>query len=334
MFRTPSACLAATLGLACVTSAQAIAIDVPTVGVTFAWSLNAESSGSDTQKTFSRVYPGESDQTWSTGGLRTASAGDVNATVNAWANPVGGVFKSANTATTGSATRSADIAMSYARLDVTDTLRISGPGATAAITFRMSYDTVFSGLGLSPFEAGDLASDFFMQANSSRNAYLAYQAPNPAYDPNAECTGFGEIKCGIETMPFITLQETASKSLLREWAQSERGFVYSNGDVDNGRYTGEVLLSMVVPTNVDLTLGYSVDHGARCFRLSNCSVGVDASHSDYIGLELGEGQTFTSAAGYRYEGLAGAVPEPSGLGLMLAGLLGVGVVARRRARAA
>jgi PEP-CTERM motif len=331
MQRIPSACLAATLGLACVTSAQAIAIDVPSVGVTFAWGLDAESS--DTQ-TFSYVSPGASDQAWSTGGLRTASAGNVNATVNAWVNPVTGVFKSANTATTGSATRPADIAQSYARLDVTDVLRVSGPGATAAITFRMSYDTVFSGLGLSPFDAGDLASHF-MQADSSRYASLTYQVPNPAYDPNAECTGSGEMfECGVETMAFFTERASADKTLFREWAQSERGFVYSNGDVDNGRYTGELLLSMVVPTNVDLTLNYTVYHGARCFHLSNCSVGVDASQSDYIGLELGEGQTFTSAAGYRYEGLAAAVPEPSSLGLMLAGLLGMGAVARRKARAA
>lgn len=329
--------LVAALSLAFAASAQAIVVEAPAGSITFNWGLDAENS--ETQ-TFQYVYPGEGDAALSTGGVRTAQVGNVSASVNAWVDPVSGVFKSINTATTGSASRPASIAQSYSRLDLTDTVRISGPGATTTVTFRMSYDTQFSGLGLTPFEAGDLAQHL-MQVDSTRNASLSYQLPNPLYDPAAECTGSGELlECGPETNPFLDFSESGGKQLFREWAQSERGFIYGNGDVNNGRYTGEVLLTLVVPTGVDLRLDYSVHNNARCFHLSNCSVSVDASHSDYIGLELADGYAFTSSLGLRYEGLAAAVPEPTSLGLMLAGLVGLGAVraqsirqSRRQARA-
>lgn len=322
--------LAAAMGLALSASAHAITVAPSAGSVSFSWGLTAENG--DTQ-TFDYVGSGDASPMFSSGGLQTAEAGNVRATVSTTVDPYSGVFKSNNTAQTGSASRPANIAESYTRLDLTDTLRISGPGATTTVTFRMSYDSQFSGLGLAPFATDDQASHF-LQADSSRWASLSYQVPNPAYDPNAQCTGSGEMfQCGIETVPFFTQSNSADKQLFREWAQSERGFVYSNGDAENGRYTGEVLLTMVVPTDVDLTLVYGAYNSARCFHLSNCDVGVDASHSDHIGLELGDGYTFVSAAGFAYRGLPAAVPEPSSLGLMLAGLLGMAVAARRRTEA-
>lgn len=89
-----------------------------------------------------------------------------------------------------------------------------------------------------------------------------------------------------------------------------------------------MLLSLVVPTGVDLTLNCTVHQNARCFHLSNCDVGVNAMFSDHIGLELEDGYTFASDSGFRYEGLAPAVPEPASLALMLAGVT-VLVAARR-----
>lgn len=296
-------------------------------GVTFNWGLSAEEIESWTLNYLSR---GETDPALSTGGLRTITSGTVSASVNAWVDAESGTVKALTTATTGDAGRPTSIAESYARLDLTDTVRISGPGATTTVTFRMSYDSQFSGLELSPFERVNQISHF-LQADSSRYASLSYQTPNPAYDPAATCTGEGEMtECGIETVEYFTTSESAGKDLFREWALGGPNGVYGNGDTNNGRYTGEVLLTLVVPTGVDLTLNYTVYQGARCFHLSNCDVGVNAMFSDHIGLELADGYTFTSDSGFRYEGLS-AVPEPETLALMLVGLTGL-FFARRRAR--
>lgn len=320
--------LAAILGTL-VVSAHAGTVETPGGSVTFAWGLDAEEIETGT---FQYVYPDDEASPLSTGGQRSATAGSVSASVNAWVDPYSGTFKAQTTATTGDAGRPTSIAQSYARLDLTDTVRISGPGATTTVTFRMSYDSQFSGLALSSFERVGQISHF-LQADSSRYATLSYRTPNPAYDPEATCTGEGEMtECGVETIEYFTTSESASKDLFREWALGGPDGVYGNGEVNNGRYTGEVLLSLVVPTGVDLTLDYTVHQGARCFHLSNCDVGVNAMFSDHIGLELADGYTFTSASGFRYEGLAPAVPEPETLALMLAGLTGL-LLSRRRVQA-
>ena len=308
---------------------QGVAFAAPGDGVTFNWGLSAEEIES---WTLNYLAPGETDAPYSTGGLRTITSGTVSAGVNAWVDAESGTFKALTTATTGDAGRPTSIAESYARLDLADTVRISGPGATTTVTFRMSYDSQFSGLALSPFERVNQISHF-LQADSSRYASLSYRTPNPAYDPAATCTGEGEMtQCGIETIEYFTTSDSAYKDLFREWALGGPNGVYGNGEVNNGRYTGEVLLSLVVPTGVDLTLNYTVHQNARCFHLSNCDVGVNAMFSDHIGLELEDGYTFTSDLGLRYEGLAPAVPEPETLALMLAGVAGL-FLARRRGQA-
>src|SRR6218665_825580 len=118
-------------------------------GVTFNWGLSAEEIESWTLNYLSR---GETDPALSTGGLRTITSGTVSASVNAWVDAESGTVKALTTATTGDAGRPTSTPESYARLDLTDTVRISGPGATTTVTFRMSYDSQFSGLELSPFE--------------------------------------------------------------------------------------------------------------------------------------------------------------------------------------
>lgn len=325
---SPAVCFAAILGTLAA-SAHAGTVETPGGSVTFAWGLDAEEIETGS---FQYVYPGDEASPLTTGGLRSATAGSVSASVNAWVDPYSGTFKAQTTATTGNAGRPTSIAQSYARLDLTDTVRISGPSATTTVTFRMSYDSQFSGLALSPFERVNQISHF-LQADSSRYASLSYRTPNPAYDPEATCTGEGELtECGVETIEYFTTSESESKELFREWALGGPNGVYGNGEVNNGRYTGEVLLSLVVPTGVDLTLNYTVHQNARCFHLSNCDVGVNAMFSDHIGLELADGYSFTSGSGFRYEGLAPAVPEPETLALMLAGLGGL-FLARRRGQA-
>ena len=92
-----------------------------------------------------------------------------------------------------------------------------------------------------------------------------------------------------------------------------------------------VTLSMLVPTNVDINLNFQFHTNARCFNLADCALSADASHSDYMGIALDSGYSFTSANGYQYLGVPAAIPEPSTVLLMLAGLVAMGGVVRRRA---
>ncbi len=291
------------------------------------WSLSAENM---VTREFNYLYSPEGDTSFSTGGLRTINAGSVTSSVNAWADPESGVFKALTSVSTGDTGSATNIAGSTAIFDMRDGLRISGPEATATLTFRLNYDTELRGLELSPFPRVEQLSHN-LTADSSRFVALSYQTPNPLYDPEAQCLGEGEYTvCGIETIEFNNVREVAGAGFFREWSLGGPDGVYTNGDAVDGRYTGEVVLTVVVPTEVPMILTYQGYHSVWCFHMNNCSVSVNSMFSDYIGLEVQDGYSFTSASGFRYEGIAAAVPEPSSWALMLAGLGLVGVARWRR----
>jgi PEP-CTERM motif len=307
-------------------SQAVLAVSVAPAPAQLAWGLSAENIST---QTFNYKSSDFSQGALSSDGLQSINSDGVIASVNAWADPVAGVFKAVNSVQmTGTVPTS--ISESYARLDMGDTVRISGPGALATLTLTMDYDTTFSGLGLTPFERVGQISHF-MQVDSSRYMSVSYTADNPFYDPNAQCEDFGSdgVFCPPEAQQKLTYTASADKSLFKEWALGGPNGVYSNGDVDNGRYTGQVSLTLQVPTGVDVDLSFTVYSGARCFHLANCALTTDASHSDYIGLRLDQGYSFASANGYRYLGTAAAVPEPSGFILAGLGLVVAGVSARR-----
>lgn len=291
------------------------------------WRLSAENM---VTREFNYLYSPDGDTSFSTGGLRTINSGAVTSSVNAWADPESGVFKALTSVSTGDTGRATSIAESTAIFNMKDALRISGPEATATLTLRLNYDTELRGLELSPFPRVEQLSHYLM-ADSSRFVALSYQAPNPLYDPEAQCLGEGESTvCGVETIEFNNVREVAGAGFFREWSLGGPNGVYSNGDAVDGRYTGEVVLTVVVPTEVDMMLTYQGFHSVTCFHLNNCSVSVNSMFSDYIGLEVQDGYTFTSASGFRYEGIAAAVPEPSTWALMLAGLGLLGAARWRR----
>lgn len=295
---------------------------------TFSWGLSAEEMASQTYNYASAPAPYDA---FTTGGVQTVTSGQVAASVNAWADPTTGMFKSI-TSVQMSGDTPINIAESYARMDIYDTIRLSGPGATARLTITLDYDTTFAGLGMTPFQRYQQI-DHFMQADSSRYVSAEYVIANPDFDPNATCTDYGSdgISCPLEAMPTLTKSQSAGKDLFREWALGGPNGVYSNGDAENGRYTGQTVLTIDAPTNTDIVLNFQLYNGSRCFHLANCSLSTDASHSDYLGIKLEDGVSFTSANGYQYQGAPSAVPEPSALLLLsTGGLLLLNLQRRRR----
>lgn len=267
----------------------------------------------------------------STGGPLLAQSGPVSAMVNAWADARIGMFKAitrADIANVGQ--RPIDIAEAYARLDLNDTLVFGGPGPTAAIEFRLSYDTVISGLGFDGFPREGQVSHF-QQVWSFRSLTLSYDIANPSFDPNASCIDYGSdgVFCPIEAQPTLTIEKSAGSGQFREVALGGPHGIYTNGDTVNGRYTGTDVLTLDVPTGVEVRLSYTAYSTARCFHMNDCALVTDASHSDYLGLVAP--QCFSSASGYEYLGQAAAVPEPASLWMGLAGLgLVAGALRRRR----
>lgn len=293
----------------------------------FTWGATAEEAAS---RTYNYIQGGPPYDVANTGGLKGVSSGAVSASVNAWGDPAQGVFKAVTRATTG-ANGDYDIAESYARLEIRDTIRLSGPGASTRLTITLDYDTVISGLGIETGLTPDRGQRF-QQINSSRTVFLSYDKANPDFDPTATCTDGGSdgVWCPPQAQPTLTVQEAKGHDQFREWAVGGLEGIYTNGDAVNGRDSGQVVLSLEVPTETDLSLLFQLYNSARCFHLPSCSVSTDASHSDYLGIELADGYSFTSSSGYQYLGVAAVVPEPSSWALTLTGLAAVGAWARRR----
>ncbi|MCV2350429.1 PEP-CTERM sorting domain-containing protein [Paucibacter sp. Y2R2-4] len=261
---------------------------------------------------------------FSSQGPISAVAGGVAATLNVWADPSTGMFKSITQVQMSGFTEQTNIADAYTRLDMSDRLRFEGPGDHVAVKWTLNYDTVFAGLGFEAFaRVGGLSH--FMQANSFRDLSLSYEVANPTYDPGATCTNLGSdgMYCPPETQQFITQRENLSKYLFREVALGGPDGIYTNGNEDNGRYTGSLELSLLLPTRTDIQLSYTAYNSVRCFHLANCSLSSDASHSDYLGLQVADGASFSSDSGYQYLGVAAAVPEPASALLASLGLIGL-----------
>lgn len=270
----------------------------------------------------------------STGGLQTLNAGNASASVKAWGDAVNGMFKSYTSVRIDS-DNPLNVADAYASMGIGDTLRFSGPLDTVDVAFHLSYDTFFSGIGLEPFDREDQFSHF-MQVWSNRGIEMNWQTANPNFDPDAQCIDDGEwYYCPDEAIEFYSHNFSENLLLFREWALGGPTGMYSNGDAENGLYSGTLSFVVTVPVELDISFDYSAFNSSRCFNLQQCDLTVDAQNSDYIRMEVLGGGSFSSANGYRYVGnmpgnVPVDVPAPASLLLMLGGL---GLLARRRTSA-
>lgn len=308
------------LVLAAVMAAAANAAQADSV--IFSYSASAEEMAS---KTFNYLDNSLYAGALTTGGVQTITSGGVSASLNAWANPALGVFKSYTSVNISGAAQPVNIAESSVRLDVSDTLRFSGPGSTVNVTLTMNYDTTFAGVSMSPFPRYEQINHF-LQVSSDRSVSLSYDIANPDFVPGAVCAG-GEMPCPSE---FITKTASAYKFLFKELALGGNGsYVYSNGDATNGNFSGVVTLTATLPTNTDITLNYFGYNGSRCFHMAECALETNALNSDYLSLTV-DGGTYVSTSGFQYLGMAAAVPEPESYAMLLAGLGLIGMIVRRR----
>ncbi|MCV2355978.1 PEP-CTERM sorting domain-containing protein [Paucibacter sp. B2R-40] len=270
-------------------------------------------------------------------GLQTISVGNAKASLQAWANPSTGMFKSIVSAEVGPGLAPINTANAYASFNLGDTLRFTGPGDKVQVSFSLSHDTVISGMDAQQFSAYEQI-DHIIRAGSRNSLSLNYSVANPNYDPAATCIDYGSdgMYCPPETQQTLHISEykggeTGGQFEYQRnyWTGVRQVVRFGEGD---GHYTATHTYTFELPTNVDISLGYSASNNAECYHMANCSLLSDASHSEYFGISV-QGGSFTSASQYQYLGLAAAVPEPESALMLLAGLLGLAAWRRSQVRA-
>ncbi|MDT9000414.1 PEP-CTERM sorting domain-containing protein [Paucibacter sp. APW11] len=271
-------------------------------------------------------------------GLQHIATSDGSATLQAWANPNTGAFKSIVTASVGSGLPTST-AYGYASFNLSDTLRFSGPGDTVQVSFTLSHDSVLSGMDQQQFSAYQLI-DHLVRAGSNRSLSLNYTIANPSFDPNATCIDYGSdgMYCPPETQQTLNINENANSDVSGQVEYQRNGQTGARQVVrfglGDGHYTATDTYVFTLPTNVDISLGYRAWTTAECYHMANCTITSDASHSDYLGLNIIGAGSFASSSQYQYLGLAAAVPEPSSAVLAFGGLVGLLAWRRRQGKSA
>lgn len=267
---------------------------------------------------------------FATPGVVSASFAEAVGSVQAWSAPEIGMFKSITQAAVsgGSGNLSVGAGVNYG---LVDTLYFGGSGAFATASFTLSWDTSVSGLAPQAPVLGDDARPSANYADSFQILELSYLAPNPNYVALPGCPPGADFQIGNTEMncpkpeTMVRLSGEHSVTAYTDWDGNVAG-------AGNGRHTGQQTFDWIVPVGVPVRLVYSAGNVAICLNAVDCALTVDASHSDYLGLSVGAGQSFRSDNGYQYLGKPlSPVPEPATGLLALVGLVPLALRRRRRA---
>lgn len=201
-----------------------------------------------------------------------------------------------------------------------DTLVVIG----GALTLNLSFEA-----------AGNHVADEIVNfASTSFNYNLLFTKDN-----SVPGCGVGELSepCTLEVASFGFVSGFDNVSGTNIWSWGFSDFLQGTFQGDSGTGTQvDVLLALTgLPALLDMQLDASVQAG--CVKTGNgdCRAKMDAFNSAYIELT----GTYSSTNGYQYLGRGtvtgepgNAVPEPTSLALVLAGLTMVGGAARRGRR--
>lgn len=263
---------------------------------------------------------------FTTGGLLSWQAGPAGASLSALADPTNGMFKSYVRAqvNAGGAHGSSS---AQALFKLNDTLTFSGPGDSVEVTFDFHWDSVISGIDAAASERqGDAPFVPTRMFSSSQSMKFGSGSTSGTGDP---CNG--EPFCEFSGGPILT-EPPRPVVEITGWGVSGPDNVRFDG-LRDGHYSGGMTRSFTVAAGSSVDLVYVAQSSVQCFFTSLCDLTLDSSHSDYIGITLSPGASFSSANGYRYlgfDGVAAPVPEPATWALALLGLAAVALRSRRQ----